>query len=327
MGPVSVVIPVRNDADGLPAAVASVLAQRDVEPAEIWLAVGPSEDGTEAVARDLAKRHPEVTVLENHPGGIADGLNLGLAAAGAEVLVRLDARCTLPEDFVRTALATMAETGAANVGAVQVPVGTTPMQRAIAAAMRHPLGSGGAAYRRGARKQQVETAFLGVFRCDALRSVGGWDVRFARNEDAELNLRLRAAGHEVWLDPALRVEYGPRQSLRTLARQFFDYGWWRRRTAARHGAVQLRQLAAPLLVAGSAVAVGLAIAVSPVFLVAPGGYLVVVLAGAATAEGVNTIAGRLRVAAALATMHAAWGAGFIASSVRGPWSIGPATES
>ena len=116
-----------------------------------------------------------------------------------------------PPDYVAHALETMATTGAANVGAVQVPVGTAPMQISIARAMKHWLPALG--QRRidgGAEQSEVDTAFLGVYDVDVLRSLTGWDVTFARNEDAELNQRLRAAGHRVVLDPRLRVDYEPR---------------------------------------------------------------------------------------------------------------------
>lgn len=288
--------------------------------------VGPSDDKTQEVAAELARENAAVEVLDNPAGGIADALNLGLTAARAEILVRVDARCRLPEHYVATALASMAATGAANIGAVQVPTGHTPMQRAIAGAMTHTLGSGGAAYRVGGTLRQAETAFLGVFRTDALRSVGGWDVDFARNEDAELNQRLITAGHEVWLDPELRVEYEPRSSLRALARQYFDYGWWRRRTAARHRTMQLRQLAAPVVVIALSGAFVLGATVSPVFLIVPASYAMVLVGGAATADGPLRASERVRVAGALATMHLAWGSGFLASLIRGPLRVPPYTS-
>lgn len=317
------VIPARNDAAGLPGAVATSLAQTGVDVLEVLICVGPSQDDTERVARELEAMHDIVAVLENRAGGISEALNLGLDSASGDVLVRVDARCRLAPDHVARALAVLFETGAANVGAVQAPVGHTLLQRAIARALQHRLGSGGAAYRVGAERKRVDTAFLGVFRTDVLREVGGWDVTFRRNEDAELNQRLRSAGHDVWLEPGLRVGYEPRSTLRGLARQFFDYGWWRRRMIARHGVVAVRQLVPPMVVVAIGGSVVLALSTTPYFLVVPLGYLALLVVASVVDRAELTRFERALLPLAWATMHLAWGTGFLASLMRGPWRIPP----
>jgi len=320
---VSVVIPARNDAAGLADAVASSLAQTGVEVVEVLICVGPSSDGTDSVAQELSDNHEIVRVVDNPTGGISDALNLGLANAQCEVLVRVDARCLLSRDYAERAVTTMEATGAANVGAVQVPVGHTTTQRAIVLAMCHLLGSGGATYRyrSGDVPRKATSAYLGVFRTSAVRAVGGWDTGFARNEDAELNRRLIEAGHQVWLDPHLRVDYEPRATLRGLARQYFDYGWWRRRMVARHRVVQLRQLAAPAILLGVTVGIVVAATVSIGFLLIPASYLALLMIAAAFTRGPATIGERILIIPALLTMHLCWGAGFLASLIRGPLTI------
>jgi len=323
-GQVSVVIPARNDAAGLPRAVQTSLAQVGGHVVEVLICVGPSVDDTEAVARQLAEKHDRVHVLQNIDGGISAGLNIGLAAATAKVFVRVDARCSLAANYVDHALETMNATGAANVGAVQVPVGSSPMQKSIARAMAHVVGSGAAAYRQGREQRDVETAFLGVYDVDALRAIGGWDTGFARNEDAELNHRLRVAGNRIVLDPRLRVDYEPRATLRGLARQYYDYGWWRRRMIAKHRSWQLRQLAAPVIVLGLLASGALAVVLTRWFLVVPAAYVILLAAvGAALGER-PTIGDRFRVPLALATMHCSWGTGFLVSTFGRLWRTPPA---
>lgn len=311
---VSVVIPVRDGALSLRDAVECVQKQRDVAVTEILVAVAPSGDETEAIARSLADEFVEVRVLDNPTGGISSGLNVGMRAASNDVLVRVDARSFLEPNHVSNALELMVSKGAVNVGSVQVPTGVTKTERAIAAAMRHRLGSGGARYRSsdgGARK--VDTAFLGVFDLAALREVGGWDEAWLRNEDAELNLRLQKAGGEVWLDDRLHVEYRPRSTLAGLARQYWDYGRWRMRTIRRHKqSVRLRQVAAPVIVVCCAASFIGALMVSPwLGLVAAAYVIAIVGVGATTTE--LTLGERFTMSAALATMHLSWGSGFLAS--------------
>ena len=45
-----------------------------------------------------------------------------------------------------------------------------------------------------------------------------------RNQDDELNLRIRRAGGRIVLDPSIRVSYTPRGSYRKVFRQYFEYG-------------------------------------------------------------------------------------------------------
>lgn len=309
-------MPVRNDGGTLPAAIAAVLAQSPGVD-EVLVAVAPSTDDTAAVARRLECELEQVRVVANPGGQIPDGLNIAIAAAAGEVLVRVDAKAVLPSGYVGAALEALRRTGAANVGGRQVPTAETGFARAAAAAMRSPLGAGGAAYRRGRSAGPVDTVYLGVFRREALEDVGGFDPTFLRNEDAELNLRLRAAGYLVWLEPSLGVAYRPRSSPLALARQYFDYGRWRRLTARRHpGSLRGRQLAAPAVVTtllGATVAgVGLRRALPPLLAVA--GYALVLASGATTAA--ERRADVPRVVVALATMHLSWGVGFLVGPPR-----------
>jgi succinoglycan biosynthesis protein ExoA len=145
-----------------------------------------------------------------------------------------------------------------------------------------------------------------------LAAVGGFDRRMTRNQDAELNLRLTGAGYTVWFDPQLAVAYTPRATVRGLARQYRDYGRWRRVTAARHrGSLRPRQLAAPTLVAGLTAATVLAAATrrAEVAALPAGAYAAGLLAAGAHATRGGP-AGAARAAVALGTMHLSWGLGF-----------------
>jgi cellulose synthase/poly-beta-1,6-N-acetylglucosamine synthase-like glycosyltransferase len=252
--------------------------------------------------------------VPNEHGGIPQALNLGLARAIGDVLVRVDAHSVLPRGYLRQALTSLATTGAANVGAIQSPVGVSRTQRAIGAAMRHKLGSGAAAYRGSTTLERVDTAFLGAFRIDELRAVGGWDESFERNEDAELNIRLRNEGFEVWLDPALVVEYRPRSSLVALATQYWHYGWWRARTIRKHRTFSARQLIPPAVVATLVVSVLGAVAVSPLLAIVPAGYIAAMLTAALSTDDL-TLPERLTMFAALVVMHVSWGGAFIVSTL------------
>lgn len=294
---VSVVIPARNAGDTLPRALASVQFQDYDHIVDVVVAAA---DDTSAAAAQGVK------VVMNPTGSTPVGLNLAIAASAGDVIVRCDAQSKLPVSYVSRAVETLDRTGAAVVGGMQVPIGETPWERAIATAMRSPLGAGDARYRLGGEEGPVETVYLGVFRRDVVEALGGFDESFARTQDYELNHRIIASGLAVWFDPELRVEYRPRGALRALWEQYFWYGRAKRLFGAKHpGALRWRQLAPPLLV----IVLGGSLVASvwlPFALVVPVGY-------AASLLIAGLMDGSPRSALALATMHIAWGLGFLSA--------------
>lgn len=318
---VSVVMPVLDEERHLRTAVAHILEQDYPGEIEVVMALGPSTDRTDEVAGELALADPRVRFVRNPTGATGAGLNLAVAAARHGIVVRVDGHAMLPRDYVRVAVQTLERTGADNVGGVMAAEGVTDFQRAVACAMTSPLGVGQARFHLGGEEGSVETVYLGVFRRAALERVGGYDEAFLRAQDWELNHRIRSTGGTVWFTPDLRVSYRPRSTLRALARQYRNYGQWRRVVMAQHrGTASLRYLAPPMAVA--AVTVGAVAGVvgsvgGPGWLsaglVLPAGYAVAVLAGSLVVGRGLPPRSRLWLPLVLATMHGSWGVGFLAS--------------
>ena len=316
---VSVVVPAKDCAAVIPECLEAIGAQTYRGSIDVTVAVAPSSDGTDSAVAGTGIELP-LRVVDNPLGTTAAGLNLAVAASTGEIVARVDAQARIPPDYLERAVSTLTRTGAANVGGMQRPVGATGLPGAIAAAMGAPFGGGPAAFRRGRHSGPVDTVYLGVFAREALESVGGFDETLGRNQDYELNWRLRTHGYSVWLDPSLVVGYVPRSNYRGLACQYFWYGAWKRTMLKRNPrSLRVRQLAAPALTAG--------LAFSALELVLGrwrGAALPVLYAGAcaAAAARLRDVGGgrrdRARAAAAFAVMHVAWGAGFWTGRTRTP---------
>ena len=312
---VSVVMPVLDEEEHLRSAVATVLGQDYTGPLELVLALGPSRDRTNDIAAGLAEDDHRVRLVDNPTGATGAGLNLAVAAAQHAVIVRLDGHALVPPDYVRTAVETLQRTGADNVGGVMAAEGVTEFQRAVAAAMTSRLGVGQASFHVGGEEGPAPTVYLGAFRRDILDRLGGYDETFLRAQDWELNHRIRDSGGVVWFTPHLTVTYRPRSTLRALAKQYADYGRWRRVVMREHpGTASARYLAPPvaLLAVGAGTVVGLT--VWRWALVAPLGYAAGVLAGSAVVGGGLPPRSRAWLPVVLATMHGSWGWGFLTSS-------------
>lgn len=311
---VAVVMPVLNERRHLRSAVDAILGQDYAGEMEIVLALGPSTDGTDEVAAELAAADPRIRTVSNPTGATPRGLNAAIRATTAPIVVRVDGHSMLPANYVSTAVDALQSSGADNVGGLMAAEGVTPFEQAVARAMRSWFGIGGARFHLGGEAGPVETVYLGVFRREMLERVGGFDTDLRRAQDWELNYRIRQAGGTVWFTPELQVTYRPRADLRELSRQFFKTGQWRREVTRRHpGTASARYLAAPAAVLGVVSGTALALAGHRIGLLGPLGYAAAVVAGsAATSSGLPPTA-RAALPAVYTTMHMSWGLGYLLS--------------
>ena len=308
-------MPVLNEVEHLESAVATVLGQDYDGPLEVVLALGPSTDGTDDVAAGLAAGDARVRLVRNPTGATGAGLNRAVAASQHEVVVRLDGHALVPSSYVRTAVETLERTGADNVGGVMAAEGVTDFQRAVACAMTSRLGVGQASFHVGGEEGPAPTVYLGAFRRSVLEKLGGYDETFLRAQDWELNHRIRDSGGLVWFTPAMTVTYRPRSTLRALAKQYADYGRWRRVIMREHqGTASARYLAPPAAVLAVAAGTVLGVAGWRPALVAPLGYAAAVLAGSAVVGRDLPPRAQAWLPVVLATMHGSWGVGFLSSS-------------
>ena len=325
---VSVIMPVIDEERHLPQSISRILEQDYAGELEIIVAVGPSRDRTADVAAEISAREDRVQVVANPSGKTPAGLNAAIEAASGEIVVRVDGHAMVPINYVSVAVSTLETSGADNVGGIMNAEGTTDFEDAVARAMTSRFGVGGAAFHVGGVAGPALSGYLGCFRRAALDRVGGYDVTMERAQDWEMNLRIRQTGGIVWFTPDLKVTYRPRPTLKALARQYHDYGRWRREVATRHPeTVSLRYLAAPVAVIGVILGISLGVVgllvglpwLAVLGFAAPAGYLVLDLIASAVAALTRphlTPGAALRLPLVYAAMHATWGWGFLRGGVR-----------
>lgn len=293
---VSVLVPVLDEARHIGACLDAIASQSYAGEVEVLVIDGGSTDGT----RDLVTSRSGVRVVDNPERIQAAALNLGLAEAVNQVMVRVDGRCIIEHDYLDRCVAALQSTGATLVGGAMRPVGRTLVGRGVAHAMRSPMGAGPARFHTGGAAGWVDTVYLGAGWVAELRAMGGYREQ-PTNEDAELAHRAGAAGG-VWFDPAIRSSYVPRSNFRAVAHQFFRYGEGRAETVRAHpGSLRLRQLAGPLLIVGL---------LSPARKRVGAMYIAAILAE--LGRGARSEPAAAPVAAAIMpVMHLSWGLGFL----------------
>jgi glycosyltransferase involved in cell wall biosynthesis len=308
---VSVILPILNEENYLEDAVSSILSQDYLGKFEIVLAVGPSKDRTQEIADLIAEKNSQVIVVDNPSGKTAAGLNAALGKSKGSVIVRVDGHAEIPRSYISDAVQTLQKTGAVNVGGIMAAEGVTTFEKAVAKAMRSRLGVGASRFHTGGTPGPVDTVYLGVFQRGALIAIGGFDERFTRAQDWELNFRLRSNGGVIYFDPRLQVTYRPRPNLSALAKQYFQYGTWRRVVARRHkGTINLRYLAPPVALMGFLTSLLLGL-INPVLLIPAAAYLAAIVISATMIAG--SVGQYLFLLLIIPTMHFSWGAGFLTS--------------
>ncbi|MCX6455645.1 MAG: glycosyltransferase family 2 protein [Actinobacteria bacterium] len=312
---VSVILPILNEARDLVASISAILRQDYPPGFEVILALGPSKDDTNRIATELAAKDARIILVDNPTGRTANGLNAAISKSRYPIISRIDGHAEVSNTYLRDAVEILLKTQAVNVGGIMAAEGKTNFEKAVATAMRSPLGVGAARFHTGGSAGPSDTVYLGTFLKSALVAAGGYDERFTRAQDWELNFRLRAAGGIVWFDPSLLVTYRPRPNLRALAKQYFEYGTWRRVVTRSHkGSVNYRYLAPPVAVVLNLISLVLGATLNSIFLLPILCYLLLILLGSLRIG--KSALEKLFLPPILITMHMVWGAGFLTSPKR-----------
>jgi succinoglycan biosynthesis protein ExoA len=244
------VIPTLDEAASIETIIRTLAREKDRIPGlEIVVTDGGSRDGTQRIVTRLTVELPYLYLINNTARIQSAAINFAarLWSGRADVMVRCDAHALYRERHIERLIATLGRTGAVSVVIPMDSMGEAGFQKAVAWISDSFVGSGGSAHRGGRTSGYVDHGHHAAFRLPVFLSVGGYDESFTHNEDAELDCRITAAGHAIYLDADIRVAYSARASAASLWRQYFFYGRGRSRTMRKHpGSVRLRQLAVPV---------------------------------------------------------------------------------
>ena len=254
MPTVSIIIPCLNEEKTIRILLDAILAQTyPLAKMEVVIADGLSEDNTRAEIFAFKEENPalDLRVVDNPKRIIPAGLNTAINASRGEIIVRLDAHSAPAPDYVALCVDALNAGLGDNVGGVwDIRPGAEGWgASSIAAAAAHPLGVGDALYRHATQAQIVDTVPFGAFRRELIERIGLFDESLLANEDYEFNARIRQNGGTVWLNPAIRSIYFARPTFGALARQYFNYGFWKWQMLRRYPeTLRWRQASPPLFV-------------------------------------------------------------------------------
>ncbi len=256
-----------------------------------------------------------IRLIENPKRLQVHAWNIGLREAQGEYFAMIVAHAEYAADYLASCLEVIQRTGTTAVGGVQRPIGEGVLGSAVAWCMSSVYGVGNAQFRYAKEETETDSVFCIFTRADVLRALGGYDERVAFDEDSEMNYRIAASGGRLLVSPHIQVKYHVRRTLRALARQMYRYGYWRNMTRLLHPrTVPMRTLAPPTLIAGLALSLLLVTTpLRPLAAIVPALYFLFLLNAALNAY-LRIRLSAWCVPAALATMHLAYGLGWIAGA-------------
>ena len=231
---VSLLVAMRNEEAHIEGCIRSILEQ-DYPPQLIETLVfdGRSTDDSRQIAERLVAERSGWIVADNPGIAQSNGWNVGIERASGDVIGIVSAHAELASDYVSTAVETLRRTGADLVGGPVHAQGDTYLGGAVAIATSSPFGIGNARAHYTTREVDVDTVFQGLCLKEMYERIGTFDEAMVRNQDDELSYRLREHGGRIVCNPAIRSRYYNRGTLRSLARQYASYGFWKVRVMQR----------------------------------------------------------------------------------------------
>lgn len=201
------------------------------EQLELLLVDSASTDATPNVMRAFAKNAPfEVKLLQNPRRWLASGINVALAAATGDCVIRLDAHARIPADFLENNLRAL-ERGEDIVGGCVLGGEPNGAWESVLRTVDTSRFCGGAApFRNGGEARYVDTLAYALYRREVYTRVGLYDERLRRTEDNDMHYRMRQAGYRFYFSPDIVSTHAARTTLRGQLRQKWGNGYWIGRT-------------------------------------------------------------------------------------------------
>lgn len=226
---VSVVIPMRNEQDYIGECLRSLLDQSyPSDQFEVIVVDGRSSDHSRGIVSELHRQYKKVQLLDNAAGIVPTAMNLGIQRAQGDIIIRADAHTVYPPHYVENCVRYLEQTRADNVGGpvITVPGDDSFCARLVAAVLSSPFGVGNSRFRTSMDEGFVDTVPFGAFRKEIFARVGLYNEKLVRNQDNDLNARIRKAGGRIYQTSVLMTQYYPVKTFRRLLSKTFQESQW-----------------------------------------------------------------------------------------------------
>ena len=307
---VSILIPVLNESRSIKKCLESIYSSTyPKEKYEVLVIDGCSSDNTIRIVQTYQKIYKNLLILTNPHQTVPYALNIGISKSNGKIIMWFCGHAEYSQDYIEKSIELLLEKSAASVGGLVIPKGVGFVGRAVASAMKTPLGNGNAIYRTGTKAGWVDTVMGGCWLRSSVEKVGGFDESWTRNQDSKFNILLKQKVGKIYFDPSIHCYHYVRETLCELGKQYFQYGFWRFRTLKHHPeSFAIRQIICPGLLVTLVFA---AMVNNTLFLFLVLGYLSLLLCFSFAGPNVDSVLERFIRPAIYLIIHFSWGGGFL----------------
>lgn len=230
MEKVSVIIPCRNEEKYIAGCLDSVVkSDYPKDFLEVFVVDGKSNDGTKEIVEEYCRRYEFIYLLINENKTVPYAMNLGIKKSTGDFIIRLDAHGEYPNNYFSELVNWSRKLNADNVGALWITnvKNKNPKTCSIKKVLSNKFGVGDSLFRIGTDKvTEVDTVPFGCYRKEVFEKIGLYDLRLERDQDIELNKRLRKNGGRIFLLPNLSSIYYARETFSGIAKNNYQTGLW-----------------------------------------------------------------------------------------------------
>lgn len=224
----SIVMPVYNESKYIDKCIQSLLKQDYPKLDMEWIFVdGNSTDDTVDRIQNYAQQYPGLIQVLNNPHRIVPyAMNIGIKESKGKYVIRLDAHADYATNYITKCVHYLDTTDAENVGGVAETKAHGFMGNCIAKMLSSKFGVGNSEFRTNGASGYVDTVPFGAFRREVFAKYGGFDERLVRNQDNEMNYRIRKNGGKVYLADDIHLSYYCRDTIKGISDMARKNGMW-----------------------------------------------------------------------------------------------------
>ncbi len=232
---ITIIIPCLNEEQYISECLNSIIiTDYPNEFLEVIVVDGISIDNTRKIIQKYIDRFHFIKLIDNIKKTPPTAMNLGIKIAKGDYICRLDAHAKYPSNYLSILLKYSEQLNAQNVGAVCITdvKNKNFKSNSIKKVLSHKLGVGNSDFRIGVSEiKDVDTVPFGFYKKEVFSKYGLYDERLIRNQDIELNRRIKNNGGKIYLIPEVKCTYFARENFINLAKNNFNNGKWNILTA------------------------------------------------------------------------------------------------
>ncbi len=225
---VTVIVPIFNEEKYIEKCIHSILRQDySIERLEVLFVDGMSNDKTKGLVNHYTDKYPKtIRLIENPHKTVPYAMNIGIRNSNGKYIIRLDAHSEYSNDYISKCISTLEKTDSDNVGGLVLTKGQGTIGEVFARVLSSKFGVGNSGFRTNAVSGYVDTVPFGAFKRETFQKYGMYDERLTRNQDYELNYRIRKNGGKVYLNSSIILTYFCRNNIKDILKQSYDNGRW-----------------------------------------------------------------------------------------------------